>query len=121
MITKTFNREQQDHNTMLYVDDERPCPKGYDLARTYDEAIEKLTNNKYTFVSLDHDLGCYYSDGSEKTGYDIAKWLLERRMSGHDIPQFSSHSMNPIGRRNIDQTALQCLRYEDEEDEKNSK
>lgn len=54
------------------------------------------------FVSFDHDLG-----NSEATGLEIAQWMVNQHMDGKiKIPEdfdFYVHSMNPIGRENIEQ------------------
>ena len=66
------------------------------------------------YVSFDHDLADqHYGHGltndaipydqyTEMTGYDCAKWLVdfieERRLK---FPEYSIHSMNPIGSNNI--------------------
>jgi hypothetical protein len=73
-----------------------------------------------SFVTFDHDLAeehyrpsmynpdkhytQYYTDGTfkEKTGYDCAKWLCEYCAEKNvDFPEYTVHSMNPIGRENI--------------------
>ena len=41
----------------LYLDDVRPCPFGYTLARSVAEAIELMVRWTVTDASLDHDLG----------------------------------------------------------------
>jgi len=41
----------------LYIDDERTVPEGWELARTFHEAIYKIENQEYSEISLDHDLG----------------------------------------------------------------
>ena len=48
----------------------------------------------YTFdiISFDHDLG------EDKTGYDIAKYIVENNIN---IGGFNIHSMNVVGRKNI--------------------
>lgn len=40
----------------LFVDDLRPCPEGWTLARTITEAIRILATQYVTEVSLDHDI-----------------------------------------------------------------
>jgi len=88
----------------LYVDDNRECPAGWDIARSYDEAIEKLTNNKYDELSLDHDIASYRADGREMTGYDIALWLANRKMLTNEYvpPVIKVHSANSVGGPNIE-------------------
>ena len=89
----------------LWVDDERQPTKNfldqvesYFIAESYEDAIFYLANftddERYEdlFIDFDHDLG------EEKTGYDLAKYLLEHNIN---IGGFSIHSMNPVGRKNI--------------------
>lgn len=88
----------------LYVDDIRDF-KGnlgeeYVLvtARSYGHAIDAI-NFFYAegcefFIDLDHDLG------REKSGYDIAKYIVENELDGI---KWRVHSMNPVGRDNIAQ------------------
>lgn len=79
----------------LYVDDIRnPISNSWNVARSYREAITLITNNEIKFLSLDHDLG------EKKTGYDIAKFIVEH---GIKIRQINIHSANPVGRDNIKQ------------------
>ena len=90
----------------LWLDDERYPSKAflnriedsYYIAPSYEDAIFYLANftedQSYEdlFIDFDHDLG------EEKTGYDLAKYILE-----HDIKigGFAIHSMNPVGINNI--------------------
>ena len=89
----------------LWLDDEREPDKLFlgrvekvFVAKSYEDAIFYLANfredERYEdlFVDFDHDLG------EEKTGYDFAKFLLEK---GVEIGGFSVHSMNPVGAKNI--------------------
>jgi len=46
------------------------------------------------WLILNHDLG------EEKSGYDVAKYIVEYQLP---IGSFRVHSMNPVGRRNIEQ------------------
>ena len=68
-----------------------------DVARTYNQAIEFLNIKYYDVVSFDHDLG------EEKTGYDIAKYIIENQIQ---IGSFYIHSANPVGRKNIEELLL---------------
>ena len=89
----------------LWLDDERQPTKAflkkvekYFVAESYEDAIFYLANftdeDNYedVFISFDHDLG------EKKTGYDLAKYLLEYNIN---IGGFSIHSMNPVGTKNI--------------------
>ena len=91
----------------IYIDDMRqPLIPDALWVKSYDEAIAALeavystftiTNPPYLLtlvVDFDHDLG------EKKTGYDVAKWLVE------EYPwtaNFRIHSMNPVGANNIRQ------------------
>ena len=79
---------------MLFVDDIR-VPQSKDdieVVRNYNDAISCLKNNTYDYISLDHDLG------EDKTGYDIAKYIVENQIQ---LNGFRVHSANPVGRFNI--------------------
>jgi hypothetical protein len=89
----------------LWIDDERQPYKVFTekvdfvlKASNYQEAIkliestrEQCVNDKL-YISFDHDLGL------GKSGYDIAKYLVEHQIK---IAGFTVHSMNPVGRKNI--------------------
>ena len=84
---------------VLYVDDIR-FPEYFHqigaeitVARTYDEAIQSI-DNSYDIISLDHD------SGEDKTGYDIAKYIIENQIK---VGAVAIHSANPVGRFNINQ------------------
>lgn len=80
----------------LYIDDIRMpnIINGYQLyvARNYNEAIQALTQQYFDIVSFDSDLG------ETKSGYDIAKYLVENQIK---IGAFRIHSMNVVGKKNI--------------------
>lgn len=83
----------------LFIDDLRMFNKinNYDLyiVRNYEEAISALKINSFDIISFDHDLG------EEKTGYDIAKYIVENDI---EIKKgFKIHSANPVGKFNISQ------------------
>lgn len=71
----------------------------YYVAESFEDAIFYLASfhedESYEdlFISFDHDLGA-----SEKSGYDLAKWLIEHNI---EIGGFTIHSMNPVGAKNI--------------------
>jgi len=98
----------------LYVDDERPCPDGWVLARTYVAAIAHIDGRRVGVISLDHDLG------EDKTGYDIVCYI-ERMVhddSGYHPPIMRVHSANPVGRANIERVIVAInRRLENEGDE----
>lgn len=90
-------------NKSLWIDDIRnPPDDSYDIARTYDDAIRMLSTHQYEEVYFDHDLADF-KDGKERTGYDVAVWLAERKHAdGLYIPQrYFLLTANPTGRQRI--------------------
>ena len=93
-----------------------PADQHYSLVRNYKEFVDLITlRGLPKFVCYDHDLAdCHYGDGlsndqidynkyQEKTGYDCAKWLVNYCMQKNEKhPPYVVHSMNPIGKQNIE-------------------
>ena len=94
-------------NYKLYLDDIRtPDCMDWIIVRNYDEFVQTIIENGLpVFVSLDHDLCGIQGiiEGTiEKTGYDCARWLLDYCMKNKAaFPEYMIHSMNPVGRDNI--------------------
>lgn len=110
----------------LFLDDVRipthvtwveiPANQHYSVVRNYKEFVDLISlRGLPKFVCYDHDLAdCHYGHGLngdhipyntyiEKTGYDCAKWLVGYCMSkGVKHPSYIVHSMNPIGKKNIE-------------------
>jgi hypothetical protein len=120
----------------LFLDDERK-PRDvqwvklplieWTIVRNYDEFVDIITKKGLpTFISFDHDLAFEhypfheknptlripYESYKEKTGYHCAYWLinfcLEKKL---DLPRFAVHSMNPIGRENIEKLLNGFLKF----------
>lgn len=121
----------------IYLDDIRtPFDNDWLVVRSFHEfvnLVNKLGMENVKMVSLDHDLGdtamqeyfnnvsknykLDYDNITEKTGYDVAKWLVNEfyalnenriNMSRFDkkqkpikFPEVVVHSANPIGSANI--------------------
>lgn len=104
----------------LFLDDERMpsdvtwCAIGlgpWVIVRSYEEFRTYIKKNGVpNRVSFDHDLAdAHYQAmvtgsndyGPEKTGYDAAKWLVFHVGARYPFPEYTVHSMNPIGRENI--------------------
>lgn len=86
---------------ILFIDDIRFPTRWHNIgenannitvARSYKEAIDCL-DNTYDIVSFDHDLG------EEKTGYDIAKYMIENGIRVNI--GIVVHTANPVGAFNI--------------------
>lgn len=82
----------------LYVDDLRDCPNGYTIARNIKEAIQYLENYKVHILSLDHDLGEDNDGNLLPTGYDLVKYICEKRLRADKI---YLHTDNGVGRDNM--------------------
>jgi hypothetical protein len=106
----------------LYLDDVRtPNDDDWTIVRNYDEFVNHIKMNgleNYEVISLDHDLGdtamkeyfnnvspnyqLDYSNITEKTGLDCARWIVTESMTKKiPLPQIYTHSANPIGAANI--------------------
>jgi hypothetical protein len=82
----------------LYVDDLRPPPAGWVLAKTVDEAIELLSRGTVVELSLDYDLG-----GADATGLDVLNWLESAIAEGRiSMPAMAAHSGSVLGRRRLE-------------------
>lgn len=92
----------------LFIDDERnPVDASCVVVRCFDDACRYVVNNGTPRrVDFDHDLG----DGP--TGYDFAKWLVDRDIEGHGFPEsYAVHSQNPVGRDNINGLINSYLKF----------
>lgn len=105
----------------LFIDDERNLEDvtwapwqirekyrngGWVVVRSFGEALVAFAQRGFpSFISFDHDLG-----DNEKTGYDVAKFLVDAdiKFRDGDTYKFPSnfdyyvHSKNPIGKANIE-------------------
>jgi len=106
----------------IYLDDVRtPVEKDkWVVVRSYEEFVNKVNEiglENIDIISLDHDLGdtamaewhrnvyhnyeLNYDNIEEKTGYDVAKWLVNEWMDGKPVVDVVVHSANAIGSGNI--------------------
>jgi len=110
----------------IYLDDVRTpvqntLDKMWHVVRNYEEFVAKVSEvglENIEVISLDHDLGdsammefyrnvspnytLDYSNITEKTGMDCAKWLVNQSIETCKLlPQIYTHSANPIGSANI--------------------
>ena len=81
----------------LYLDDLRPCPERFILAKNALECRLLLLSNDVNILSLDHDLS------ETETGYDLCKWLVEAGQYNQNIypKQIFLHTANGVGRDNM--------------------
>jgi len=88
----------------MYLDDIRNPKTSRDwcVVRSFDEATKMMLSFGIPeYISFDHDLG----EADERTGYDLAKWIVEQDMDGKlsipDVFEFNVHSANSVGTANI--------------------
>lgn len=79
----------------IYVDNTRkPLFKDCVWVQDYEQAVDAIKTidkKDRLIIDLDHDLG------TERTGYDLAEWLVKNQYSG----DFRVHSMYPNGQKHI--------------------
>ena len=93
----------------LFLDDERnpsdvfwiSIEKGdWQIVRSFQEAKDWVLKNGFPdVISFDHDLG------TELSGYDFAKWLVEYDLDTGSMPEefnYTVHSKNTVGQKNIE-------------------
>jgi hypothetical protein len=85
----------------------------WNIVRSFDQFAKWIvTNGLPDFIAFDHDLadvhyrmdfsGNKENQGTEKTGYDCAKWLGDYCIQNNlKLPEFVVHSQNPVGKANI--------------------
>ena len=84
--------------------------KDWHIVRNYEQFVNRILEIELLeMISFDHNLADehYLEPDSqqfvEKRGCDCAKWLLEYCMDNYlDLPKFYCHSMNPVGKANIE-------------------
>ena len=84
------------------------------IVKSYAEFVKCILERGLpTHISFDHDLAdehytsvgttAYNNDNNEKTGYHCAKWLCDYLSDNNlPLPICFVHSMNPIGKENIE-------------------
>lgn len=82
----------------VFLDDKRPCPEGWVLVQTPEEAIELLRQGQVSLISLDHDLGL----PEPRNGYMVVKWIEEQVfLYNYKPPEIRVHSANSVGVQNM--------------------
>lgn len=87
--------------TKLWVDDERLPPADWIWLKTVNDVIAFLQNNSTDediLISLDHDSGDFYQCGGD---YINILNYLEAHEINADRLIFHLHTMNPVGRQNM--------------------
>jgi len=80
----------------LYMDDWRPCPEGFALARTGEECLEMLKVCEVGILSLDHEMGPGELSGSEVAARIVANGTFPREIYLHTSSEYGRRSMYEI-------------------------
>lgn len=105
---------------LLWLDDLREAPKGWTHVTTVEAAQDLLKTGEVQKASLDHDLGYQLGEDGTidkvyfRTGYDLVKWMAETNTWPKERP--TVHSMNPVGRRNMEATIDRYFKENDNEE-----
>ncbi len=77
----------------LYLDDYRPCPTGFALARDGEECLMMLRECEVDILSLDHELGWGQMDGTDVVKAMIHEGLYAREIYLHTSSMSGKKSM----------------------------
>lgn len=106
----------------MFIDDERfpseTSEKDFLVVRSSNEAIASIVLlGCPSFISFDHDLG------GDDTAMIVVYWMIEQDLDAREKGQkffadnfdFTVHSQNPIGAKNIKETLNSYLRFRNSE------
>jgi hypothetical protein len=104
------------------------------VVRNYDEFVMQIEEyDMPILIAFDHDLSSEHychpdqyenydeweklQNFKEKTGKDCANWLVEYCLDNdYDCPDFFVHSMNPVGKKNIESILNQFRKFQNVRD-----
>jgi len=106
-------------------------PYNWVVVKSYKEFVKTINEKGLPHhISFDHDLADIhytilnerakidYNSVEEKTGFHCAQWLVEycidKKLS---LPTWKVHSMNPVGKENIEKLLEGFTKHKKEEDE----
>ena len=94
----------------IWLDDIRPAPRGYEGAKSVNEAISLIVEaeqnrDEIEVIDLDHDLGDYSPDGGD--AIKLLDWLAERET----FYPVEIHTANPVGRANMERMIARYWEY----------
>lgn len=109
------------HQCVAYTKKEIYDSLDWQVKRSYEEFVECVTDNGLPeVVSFDHDLAdAHYNPTTwtedfvyhEKTGFDCVKWLVDYCINNNlKFPEWHLHTMNPVGRKNMEAYILNYLK-----------
>ena len=95
----------------VWLDDERPAPKGWVRAKSVVQAIGRLVCDHIEEISLDHDLGD--KSTPEQTGYTVLQWIeREVFVNGFVPPVIYIHTANSSAKEKMP-SAVRSIEVQD--------
>lgn len=88
-----FRSKDDGERMNVFLDDYRPCPRGFVHAKNAEECIALLKLGGVELLSLDHDLGW-----GQQTGVDVVMQIVSGGLFARDI---YLHTSSPTGRMNM--------------------
>ena len=107
-----MQEETMKRTLQIWLDDERPAPRGWHLCRWPIEVINMIKTGMVKAISLDHDLG----DDARGTGYDVLLWIEQTLYEDNKFrpPGIEIHTQNISARQKMRSAVAQiCKRYID--------
>jgi DNA-binding LytR/AlgR family response regulator len=94
---KEFNERNHVKSELIHVETAKDC-------------IEKLENDTFNLILLDHDLGgeVYVSIDNTNTGSEVARWINKNPEKIHGAFVIT-HTFNPAGANNIKDLLPECI------------
>ena len=98
----------------LFLDDNRICPAGFELARTVEEFEQLVEKNRDVLevISLDYDLS---ASGSGRTGMNACDFIVREKVR---CPKIIIHSNHPNANKmydflldNLSETSVEMKEY----------
>lgn len=101
---------RRDSAVKIFLDDQRPCPKGlgYECARNFKmcKLWIDICKGKLEFVDLD------YSIGDNETGLDVLSYLKEKKVIVEHINIEGEHAMRRFAEANFPDAIITSHKYD---------
>jgi len=110
LLEDDYNRVEQFRKRVDELNERNIAKSELVHVETAKDCIEKLENDTFNLILLDHDLGgeVYVDTNSDNTGSEVARWINKNpeKMNGVFI---ITHTFNPAGAKNIVDLIPNCL------------
>ncbi|MFH5183399.1 cyclic-phosphate processing receiver domain-containing protein [Paenibacillus sp. TAB 01] len=94
----------------VFLDDLRPRPKGYLLARSVQECIKLIRSHEVGVLSLDYNLGRGRPTGASVVGYIIKKKRYPKKIILHTADRSGRRRMYRVLKRGMPKTVNVLIR-----------